>query len=350
MTVARALKEEALALHRELGHPGGIALSLFSLGLLEMSQGAYDRARALFEESLALDRSLYNKRGVAHTLSQLAQLLFVTQSDAATIRPLLEECFALSQEVGFKEGVAAYYCVSGQVALSRGDLATARVLAEKSAALYNEMGHRHGRAKSLAVAGKVSATEGDLASARARYEQCLAISGELNENWVVALYLLELGEVVAAQQQVEWAAQLWGASEVLREASSIPIPLVEQADYERAVSTVRAKLGERAFAVAWRQGRSMTVEQTLAAKGHIPIPVRSSREIPASSTTYPDKLTAREVEVLRLLAGGLTDLKIAEKLVLSPRTVHTHISSIYTKLGITSRSAATRYAIEHNLT
>jgi DNA-binding NarL/FixJ family response regulator len=55
------------------------------------------------------------------------------------------------------------------------------------------------------------------------------------------------------------------------------------------------------------------------------------------------------VEVLRLLAGGLTDLQIAEKLILSPRTVHTHISSIYTKLSVTSRSAATRYAIEHHL-
>jgi DNA-binding NarL/FixJ family response regulator len=55
------------------------------------------------------------------------------------------------------------------------------------------------------------------------------------------------------------------------------------------------------------------------------------------------------VEVLRLLASGLTDAQIAEKLVLSPGTVHAHISTIYSKLGVTSRSAATRYAIEHHL-
>jgi DNA-binding NarL/FixJ family response regulator len=55
------------------------------------------------------------------------------------------------------------------------------------------------------------------------------------------------------------------------------------------------------------------------------------------------------VEVLRLLAGGLTDVQIAEKLILSPRTVHAHISSIYSKLGVTSRSAATRFAMEHHL-
>src|SRR5207248_10475189 len=105
-------------------------------------------------------------------------------------------------------------------------------------------------------------------------------------------------------------------------------------------------LGERAFAAAWAQGRAMTPEQALAAKGHKPT------SPPATTTpppTYPAGLTAREVEVLRLVAGGLTDLQIAEKLVLSPRTVHVHISSIYSKLGVTSRSAATRYAIEHHL-
>jgi DNA-binding NarL/FixJ family response regulator len=55
------------------------------------------------------------------------------------------------------------------------------------------------------------------------------------------------------------------------------------------------------------------------------------------------------VEVLRLVAMGLTDVQIAEKLILSPRTVHAHISSIYSKLALTSRSAATRYALEHHL-
>ena len=349
MTLARALKEEALALHKELGDSGYIALSLFSLGLLESSQGAYERARALFEESLAIDRKLQNKRGVAHTLSQLAQLLFVVQVGAESIRPLLDECFALAQEVGFKEGMAAYYCVSAQLALREGDLANARALAEKSAALYKEMGHRHGTAKALAVVGRALAAEGDLAAARAHYEQCLAISSALSEKWVVAVYLVELGEVVAEQQQVQWAAQLWGASEVLREASGIPVPLVEQADYDGAVAAARTSLGERAFAAAWSQGCMMTAEQALAAQGQTPAPVVSSRHTSPASISYPDNLTAREVEVLRLLASGLTDLKIAEKLVLSPRTVHTHISSIYIKLGVTSRSAATRYAIEHHL-
>jgi LuxR family maltose regulon positive regulatory protein len=62
-----------------------------------------------------------------------------------------------------------------------------------------------------------------------------------------------------------------------------------------------------------------------------------------------EPLTEREVEVLRLVARGLTDAQVAETLVISPRTVNAHLRSIYSKLNITSRNAATHFAIEHHL-
>jgi DNA-binding CsgD family transcriptional regulator len=260
---------------------------------------------------------------------------------------LLEECLTLSYEAGFKEGMAAAQCLFGQLALGQGDLVTARSLAEESVVLYKEMGHRYGTAESLAVLGKVLAAEGDSAAARRLYEESLALSGALGEKWVIAARLVGLGEVVAAQQKLAWAAQLWGAADALRDATGVPIPPVDLADYERSLSAARVHLGERAFAAAWAQGRSMTPEQALAAQGQKPAPPATATVTP--SPVYPAGLTAREVEVLRLLATGMTDLQIAEKLVLSPRTVHAHISSIYLKLGVTSRSAATRYAIEHHL-
>ncbi len=344
---ARSMTEEALALYRKIGLKEYVAWSLFSLALLDNSQGEYTKAYALFEESLAIHRELGNKRGIAHSLSQLAQVLFVSQGDQERVRSLIDECLALSGEVGFKEGIAASYSLLGQLALGQRDIVTAHSLAEKSVALYREMGHRHGTAESLAVLGKVVAAQGDYAAARALYEESLTISGELGEKWVIPVHLVGLGEVVAAQRQLAWAAQLWGAADALRDAVGIPIPPVELADYERSVSATRVHLGERAFAAAWAQGRSMTPQQALAAKGQKPAPRPTTTASPPA--TYPAGLTVREVEVLRLLAAGLTDLQIAEKLVLSPRTVHTHISSIYTKLGLTSRSAATRYAIEHHL-
>ncbi len=343
---ASSLLEEALALFKEVDDKEYMAYSLFSLALLASSQGRYSRACTLFEESLAFFREIEHNKGIAHTLSQLAQALFVSQGDQARVRSLLDECLALSREVGFKEGIAAVQCLLGQLALGQGDLVTAHSLAEESVMLYKEMGHRHGTAESLAVLGKVLAVGGDYAAAHALYEESLVLSGELGEKWMIAACLVGLGEVVAAQQKLAWAAQLWGTAEALRDALGVPVPPVERAGYERSLSAARVHLGERAFAAAWAQGRAMTPEQALAAQGQKPMP-RSTTTV--SPPTYAAGLTAREVEVLRLLAGGLTDLQIAEKLVLSPRTVHAHISSIYSKLGLTSRSAATRYAIEHHL-
>jgi len=67
------------------------------------------------------------------------------------------------------------------------------------------------------------------------------------------------------------------------------------------------------------------------------------------SVTYPAGLTAREVEVLRLLAQGMTNPQIAERLIISIHTVNAHVRSIFNKLDVNSRSALTRCAIERNL-
>ena len=68
-----------------------------------------------------------------------------------------------------------------------------------------------------------------------------------------------------------------------------------------------------------------------------------------ASSASPAELTAREAEVLRLLAQGMTNPQIAKRLILSSHTVHAHVRSIYTKLDVNSRSSVTRYAIEQHL-
>ena len=62
------------------------------------------------------------------------------------------------------------------------------------------------------------------------------------------------------------------------------------------------------------------------------------------------ELTRRQVEILRLLADALTTTEIGERLEVSPRTVDAHLRTLYRKLGVRSRTAAARYAVEHGLT
>ena len=97
----------------------------------------------------------------------------------------------------------------------------------------------------------------------------------------------------------------------------------------------------------------MTPKQALAAQEQAmtstSLPARPAAASPLQPPTLTFGLTAREVEVLRLLAQGLSDAQIAEQLVISVRTVNRHTTSLYSKLGVSSRAAATRAAIEHHL-
>ncbi len=351
---ARRLAEEALALWREVGDKECIPWALHLLASLASQQGEYARARALCEESMTTHRESGNKGGLAHDLCQLAEVLLVSQGDRATVHSLLEESLALSKELGDKLGLANYFSLAGQLALLQGDVVRARQLAEESVTLYRELGVQQDIATSLSVLGEVEASQGNYAMARSLYEESLAIARKRGDKGGIAFYQEKFASVVAAQGEFTWAARLRGAAEVLREAIGAPRPPFERVSYEQAVAAARAQLGEKSFAAAWAEGRSMTPEQALAAQGPVIIPTPAATEPPASppakpTPSYPDGLSAREVEVLRLLAQGLTDVQIAEQLVISPRTVNNHLTSIYSKIQVSSRAAATRYAMEHRL-
>jgi predicted ATPase len=255
--------EESLWLFQEVGDRVSVAYTLFNLAGLATIRGEYARGYALFEESQALFRELGNKRGIALSLLQWAELLFVSQGDQTRVRSLLEEGFALCRQIGDKDGIASSYYFSGQLALSQGDAFTARSLLEESLTLYREMGDRQRIARSLVGLARLQARQGNYATARALYEESLNVA-RVGHKLNIASSLEGLASVAAAQGELAWAARLWGAAETLCQALGVPIPPVERATYEQAVATARSQLGERAFAAAWVEGRTMSPEQALA--------------------------------------------------------------------------------------
>jgi DNA-binding NarL/FixJ family response regulator len=141
--------------------------------------------------------------------------------------------------------------------------------------------------------------------------------------------------------------------EAMREVRRAPLPLIHRGGYESAVDTARTRPDEKAFAAAWAEGRTMTPEQALAARKPQALPEEITPMAPitpaASAPSYPAGLTAREVEVLRLVAEGLSNAQIAERLVISPYTVNAHMRSIYNKLEVNSRIAVVQFATKHHL-
>jgi DNA-binding CsgD family transcriptional regulator len=256
--------------------------------------------------------------------------------------------------MGHKEGMNWALSLFVEVFLQEGNAVKAHLLLEEATALSREVGHRHATAEALFLLGKVRALEGDLAAARANYEESLARDREMGDDLNIPSYLEGLADVVAIQGESFWAAQLWGAAETRREAMGTPIPPVYRAAYERSVAAASTQLGEKAFAAVWAEGRTMTFDQVLSAHAAVTIPIDapagpSSVPHARKASTAPSGLTAREVEVLHLLAEGLTSAQIAKQLVIGVVTVNFHVRSIYSKLGVTYRAAATRYALDHHL-
>lgn len=226
--------------------------------------------------------------------------------------------------------------------------------------LFREIDDRWAIAYSLIELAHVVFKQGDAITARKLTEESLAISIGLGYMRIIADSLEHLAEILAALGEPAKATRLWGTEEALRDGaiasgSFLPnMPFNQRESYHRSMAAVRSILGETSFATAWTEGRTMSPAQALAAQGSVFLSTSSlsgqSTTLSAKSrSSYPDELTEREVEVLRLVACGLTNDQVAEQLVISPRTVNSHLTSVYAKIGVSTRSAATRYAIEHKL-
>jgi predicted ATPase/DNA-binding CsgD family transcriptional regulator len=325
----------SLSLFRQLGDEAAAAAALNGLALAERAVGRYPEALELLEESLALYRELGDRRGAAYSLAYLGLTLWMEDA-SAQVRPLLAEGLAIFEELGDQEGIAYALDSLGYDAVARGDHEEGQALQERSLALAQRLGDRRGISRALTCLGEIAVARGDCAAGRARYEEALAVVGELGDRWWTMLCLEGLAGVALGEGQAEGAARLLGAAEGVREAIGAALPASFRAKRERNTAAAGRPLGEARFAAAFAQGRTMTPEEAVGS-------------VPAPPAGHPAGLSAREVEVLGLVAAGMTDAEVAGRLFLSRRTVNAHLRRIYRKLGVNSRSAATRYAVEHDL-
>jgi DNA-binding NarL/FixJ family response regulator len=166
--------------------------------------------------------------------------------------------------------------------------------------------------------------------------------------WIAARALGGLANIALAGGRAERAARLLGAKAALDEVTDGHIHPRERADQARMVAAARAALGEEKFAAVWAAGRLLSLEQATAeALAGVADPTASSpaAAVPAALSG----LSRREREVLHLLAKRYSDKEIAELLFISPRTVMTHATNIFTKLGVANRREAAAVATRYGL-
>jgi predicted ATPase/DNA-binding CsgD family transcriptional regulator len=356
---AEAAGEESLATFRELDDPSGIANALYRLGYVAWMRGDPGTARMCYEESLAISgREQYReqcKDARSETLYYSAYLAFF-QRETQLARLLIEESLDLSRELGDQYNIASALNLLGWILLLQEDIAAARTLQEESLKANRELGNQRGIAHTQCALGEIAYRRGDFAQACERYEEGLALLMWLDDRLMVAIYLERLASVAVALGEAIWAVHLLSAAQALRQVmgASMTTPLERDAR-EETLTTLHNLLDEQVFAAVWEKGQAMSPEQAVAARAlstqatALSAGVKSPMRNMHSPDALHENLTPREREVLRLVAQGLTDAQVAQRLVISPRTVNFHLSSIYRKLEVSSRSAATRYALEYHL-
>jgi DNA-binding CsgD family transcriptional regulator len=239
----------------------------------------------------------------------------------------------------------------GHEAYELGDWSRAEPVLEEALERWRRLGNPWGIGVALGKLADVGQARGDDARAAALYRESLDYWRGRGSDLGNVEILTGLARLVA-KGNPEAAARLFAAAEaVQRRIGLTPAPAL-RAKNERALAAAREALGEEAFTAAWAAGKDLPLKQAVAeAQTLAP---DADRAAPVDQDPSPSSvaggLTPREVEVLKLVAGGLTNAQVAERLFLSPRTVNGHLNSIYHKLGVSSRSAATRFAVEHGLT
>jgi predicted ATPase/DNA-binding CsgD family transcriptional regulator/tRNA A-37 threonylcarbamoyl transferase component Bud32 len=350
------MHEEALRLCKEAGENSALAELLIVLGTREFYHGKYRQASKLLEESLVL------LEGVGDVWLKAAALYFLgwvayEQRAYAAVRALTQESLALFKTLGKPVFYLEVLTLLAYELVALGDSPSAHALLKEVLSLSRELESQDDSGRALCGLGHLALRQGDLAQARSSYEECITtLQGRWmipRLKWALTASLEGLGEIALAEGQASRSVVLFAAASASRTAHGYDYRIgIEQPYYDCTLAAARAELREQAFATLWAEGHQLTPIQALAkARSPIvmPTPDVVAPSIPSPLSAPPGGLTAREVQVLRLVSMGLSKKQIAEQLVLSPHTVNVHIQSIYGKLMINSRSAATRYAIEHQL-
>ncbi len=354
------LREGRAWLDRLLTTPGseepttGRARALNAVGFLAFLQGDYDTAQPLIEDSLAIRRALNDRPGIVESLTNLG-LVLRCRGSSAEARALFEEALEVSQSLGDRAWEGRVLNKLARLVFYEGDYAAARTLHEESLARGRQVGNTWDIAIALGDIAEVSQALGDDASARGLFAESLALWQELGDERGIAQGLEGFATLAVAASRPERAVCLLGAARAMRERIGEPSSPSRRASLDRLLEVARGAMGEEASGAAWAAGRAMPPEQAIveALAGHQSAPaapVTRSSSTPGPASSGLDPLTTREREIAALIGRGLTNQQIADKLVVSDRTIEWHVANILGKLGLESRSRVIVWVTEQRPT
>jgi DNA-binding NarL/FixJ family response regulator len=298
------------------------ANSLGMQGFVLASQGHVGAARAAADAAVEAAAEL---GGVSAALGYSASAFSaLAAGDAATALDASEA--SAPYMINFQGIAATRRVVAAHTARANGDLSTALHWADQAVSAAD--GHR--LVLALTARAQVAIAAGEPDQAERDAHDALACGAETGAYLAVPDILECLAAVASNSGSHREAARLWGAADGVRQRMSAVRLKVDDASCAAFSARSRDAMGETNFESAWAEGAALSPEEAVAyaQRG------RGKRKRPTSGWA---SLTPTELDVVRLVTEGLANNDIAARLFVSPRTVQTHLTHVYTKLGLASR-------------
>ena len=322
----REVAAEAESAHDEIIRTDSLTFLSVALAFQGITGAARDTADAAIVAAVELGGLKAGGPYFALAVAGLAAGDATAAREATSARPYLN---SLSQ-------VAGRRAIGVEVALAGGDLRAARRCADDVIATATGAW----LAWALTTRARVAIGQGVPDQADRDAHDALAVAAEVEAYQLVPDILECLGTLAVNAGSHRKATRLFGATHSIRHHMGAVRFKVWEAGYDAAVSALREAMDQKDFDAAWTEGSALSTEEAIAyaQRG------RGQRKRP---TTGWGSLTPAERDVVHLVNDGLTNNDIATRLFVSPRTVQTHLTHVYTKLGITSRVQLVQEAARH---
>ena len=334
--------QEALAIARAAGDEYLVADLLHKRAWVLLRQGQLGAALPLIDQGVDLARRLDKPHLTARLISARSYTAYVAGDPAGAARDTAE-ALPLFRQAGDRLMVGTTLGNLGYQELAAGDLDAARTHLAESLDIARALNDRDGITYQTFNLGLAEYLGGSPGAAGASFAESLNLARRMGMKRQTAYALIGLAMAGHGKAGPSWSARLHGtADQAMADLGETLEPLEGRlADLDR--QQLRAAMGDAAFEAEYAAGRTLDI----AALGHKDAAAGQPRA--GASDEAVTVLTVRELDVLRLVAQGLSNADIARRLVLSEHTVHRHLANILRKLGLSSRAAAAAWGVRAGL-